>query len=931
MKYASTLFLFSLLFSQTFAHTSNHGKGTKKSSSKRITSLYGRGTSDDPDAAAAYEYTRLKNPKTGSIPKDMRAKELLYASTLPKVDENNRAGSLLWQNRGPINLGGRTRAFAIDVANENTILAGQASGGMWRSSDGGAHFTKTTRPEQIHSTTCVAQDKRTGKTNVWYYGTGEEYAIVNAAGFSSQFSGNGIFKSTNNGQSWDLLPATVSNTPTTMYQRHDFDFVWELITDNTRTDSDLVYAAVVNGIWRSADGGTTWTEALGLDSSNPGISRYTDLSITSAGVIYATVSSGTPAKGIYRSTDGITWKNITPSGFPRTYDRIEIGIAPSDETQVYFIAESGDTSAARTGHSLWHYKYLSGDGTAAGGQWENRSANIPNDHCFGFYTYDFAKFSSQNSYDLYIAVKPDDPNTVFLGGTNIYRSTNGFTTPAYTWIGGYNCDAAKPSNYVYPNHHPDQHKMLFLPSNSAVALSANDGGIYRTENILQDTVKWKSLNNNYRTGQFYTCAIEPGNTNSDIIAGGLQDNGTMFTNTKDYYQKWLHVFYGDGGYASVTHNRTNYYFSWQGGKIFKFDMTDNGTVNGLTRIDPPGIAETEYQFIAPFILDPNNDSIMYLPAGKKIFRQDSLTAIPLIGDEYNAYAPGWNFLTNATGSNDISTLDMSEANSNRLYFGTVDGKVFRIDSCKNNNAYRVNITGSNFPTSGYVSCVEVDNFDANKVLVSFSNYGIKSIFYSEDSGKNWIDVGGNLEENSDGTGNGPSVPWVHIYNDGSRVKYFAGTSTGLYSTELLDGANTVWQQEGSTSIGNVVINMITSRKYDQNIVVATHGNGVYSTKIFSANGIQETNLNDWKLNCYPNPSSDISTIDITATEGTKFTLEIFDLTGRKVWMKDLKMNTKNEKINWNGVNSNGSKCAAGQYLLQLNDGTKKSTLLIERM
>jgi hypothetical protein len=106
---------------------------------------------------------------------------------------------------------------------------------------------------------------------------------------------------------------------------------------------------------------------------------------------------------------------------------------------------------------------------------------------------------------------------------------------------------------------------------------------------------------------------------------------------------------------------------------------------------------------------------------------------------------------------------------------------------------------------------------------------------------------------------------------------------------------------------------------------------VYSTKIFSANGIQETNLNDWKLNCYPNPSSDISTIDITATEGTKFTLEIFDLTGRKVWMKDLKMNTKNEKINWNGVNSNGSKCAAGQYLLQLNDGTKKSTLLIERM
>ncbi|MFN8288222.1 MAG: T9SS type A sorting domain-containing protein [Chitinophagales bacterium] len=841
--------------------------------------LYGN---DEEGEAAEYNFKRFRNPFTNELPKDIRKKELAFAATLPK---NNDSRATNWQNRGPYNLGGRTRALALDVTNENTILAGQVSGGMWRSTDGGAHFSSCTQPQQLHSVSCVAQDKRSGKTNVWYYGTGEQYGVVNAAGFSSQFSGDGIFKSTDGGVSWSLLPSTTSNTPTTLYEQRDFDFVWEIVTDATNNSQDEVYAATVNGVWRSVDGGTSWTPVLGLDTSISQISEYTDLAITRTGVLYATISSETPSKGIWRSEDGITWTNITPSGFPASYARIEMGIAPGDENQVYFIAETSGSGS--TGHNLWKYHYLSGNGSgAAGGKWENRTANIPDDHCTGFYTFDFRKYSSQTSYDMYIVVHPSDTNLVFLGGTNIFRSFDGFKTAAYDWIGGYQCDSAKLSNYVYPNHHPDQHRLVFIPSNTNNAISSNDGGIMKTMDITATPVTWQSLNNDYNTGQFYTCAIEPGNTNSEMIIGGLQDNGTFFTNTVDYTQPWPKVGIGDGAYCAITHNRTNYYLSWQTGKVFKYSINDDGTVNNLSRIDPTG-GGNAYLFIAPFMLAPDDDNVMYLDAGRTLWRNDSLGAIPMTGNEYNPVAQGWTKLNGtSTGSGitspHISCLDISEENTNILYFGTDDGSVYRLDSCRtNNNASKINITSASFPVGAYVSCVEVDRLNHNKVLVTFSNYGVKSIYYTTDAGANWTDVSGNLEEHPDGTGNGPSITWGHIYNDGTNTKYYIGSSIGLFSTDQLNGSNTVWVQEGANTIGNVVINMITSRTFDNTIVVATHGNGMYSNKVFTPSGIVKVDNDPIRMNVFPNPGFGDYTLEADSRlVGEK--MEIYSFDGKLV-------------------------------------------------
>ena len=149
----------------------------------------------DIRGARQWEYMRLRDPKTGLIPKNIHSVELQFVSSLPgsyKNISNSKYASLLsnkWDMRGPSNIGGRSRDIAKDILDKNTINAGGVAGGMWRSIDDGQTWKNTTRPDQLHSSTSIAQDRRTGKENIWYYGTGE------LRGSSAQSSGDGIFKS----------------------------------------------------------------------------------------------------------------------------------------------------------------------------------------------------------------------------------------------------------------------------------------------------------------------------------------------------------------------------------------------------------------------------------------------------------------------------------------------------------------------------------------------------------------------------------------------------------------------------------------------------------------------------------------------------------------------------------------------------------------
>ncbi|NNC96266.1 MAG: flagellar basal body rod modification protein, partial [Chitinophagales bacterium] len=649
----------------------------------------GIASSEDPYARINFEKSKLINPLTGEIPNNMRARELSFVNNLQR--RSSKTNNVNWDSRGPYNVGGRTRALALDIDDENIILAGGVTGGMWRSDNGGVSFVKTTTPDQFQSVTCVAQDRRPGKSNIWYYGTGEYYGVISAASFSNQASGNGIFKSTDGGQSWQMLQSTVSNTPTTLYENGDFDFVWNIVTDHTDTMNDAVYAAVINGVYRSLDGGQSWQAVLGLDTNSNNISRFSNVIITSEGIFYAALNAAGAAGGIWRSADGLNWTEITPANFPNSYRRTVMAAVPSDENQVYFLSETPNSGALD--HNLWHYTYLSGDGSDTGGVWENRTANLPNYKCEVFYDFTFGSYNSQSSYDMCIAVQPGNPDHVFIGGTDVFRSTDGFTSQNnHRWIGGYQCDTATPSNYIYPDHHPDIHGFLFLPSDSSILFTASDGGVHKTLNCLAPQVDWVSLNNGYVTSQFYTVAIEDGEVDNDILVGGMQDNGTFFTNSSDPGQQWKHVFYGDGAYAAIEEGRNNYYLSWQTGKTFKFKIDDQGNEIGKTRIDPVGASD--HLFINPFILDPGDQNRMYLAAGRYVWRNNDLDSIPITGNETSPISDYWEIISESITpfGTRISSLIVPPTDNQTLFYGTTSGRIYRMDSILSVNRTRTIVT-----------------------------------------------------------------------------------------------------------------------------------------------------------------------------------------------------------------------------------------------
>jgi hypothetical protein len=847
------------------------------------------GTAGNPEARSGYEWMMLRDPATGKIPARIRERELAFAATLPQEGNYGTLGKTAiatWQSRGPWNVGGRTRAFAIDLSNENILIAGSTSGGMWRSADGGQNWVPTT-PEQVNkSVSCLAQDTRDGRHNVWYYGTGEAYG-ASAGATGAYYLGNGIYKSTDGGQSWSVLPSTSTGTLTSFDLWSDL--VWNIAINPADTLNDAVYAAAHGGIYRSLNGGTTWNLAKGNFSGTN--SYFTDIVISQTGVIYVSLSSEGAQKGLYRSTDGFTFVNITPVNFPDTYKRVKIGISPSDEDQVYFLGNTPGFGQPDTNfqgdiewNSLWKYTYITGDGSGAGGNWDDRSANLPTTGG------PFDKFSAQGSYNMVVKVKPDDPNTVFIGGTNLYRSTSGFADDQNTtFIGGYLQGTKQPKVQQYPNQHPDQHELVFYASDPDKMISANDGGMWKTEDNTAATVNWTSLNNGYLTTMFYTCAVDHASTNH-VIVGGAQDNGSWFTNSISSTAPWVTPRGGDGSYCAIADNGSAYYLSTQNGKMMKAKLSASGTVDSFARIDPIGAKGV--LFINPYVLDPNNNNILYFAGGKYLWRNNDLSGIPYAGN-WDSITTNWVRFNDSvpTSNAKITALAVSKKPANRVYYGTSSKRVFRVDNANVGTPKPVEITsnvlGVVFPGNAYVSCIAVNPENADELMVVFSNYGVYSLYHSSNGGTTWAKMAGNLEANSDGSGDGPSLRWASIMPVNNGTIYMVGTSVGLFATTKLNGINTIWAQQAHDEIGSSVTTMIDFRLTDGLVAVATHSHGIYSAKLTSVKDVlgvedPEADAVDFRFGNYPNPFSKETNIHFELKTKAAVSLKVFDATGKLV-------------------------------------------------
>ncbi len=835
---------------------------------------------------AAWEFMRLRDPKTNKIPKNIRLRELEFAKTLPKHEERvllkgnsvQNTQAISWQERGPNNLGGRTRAFAADKRDANIVIAAGISGGIWRSTNGGINsWTMVTSKTDFPPISCIVQDPRSGHENTWYAGTGEQEGN-SASAPGATYYGNGIYKSTDNGLTWSLLPSTTSD----VYSfDSDFEFINSIAVSPT---TGTIFAAADNTIQKSTDGGTTWSIVRG----DGDYLKRSEVAINSAGVVYASISSNnTTHPGIWKSTDdGVTWTNITPvagtnstTDFPSDYRRVILATAPSNNNILYiygYTPGAGKTKSSSTGSSVWKYD-ASQTGTS---QWVDRSSNLPD------YTANVAGMDTQGGYNMFLIVKPDDANFVIIGSTNLYRTMDGFATPIQNtstyWIGGYSYNDDISS---YPNHHPDNHSGFFQQGNSGVFYSAHDGGLSKTTDITATPVTWSDIDATYNVAQMYTISLAP-ESNGTYMASGHQDNGVRFT-TAGGLSNWTEFQGGgDGAFVEVAPSADDrVYVEVQNGSISSF--TRNNSYNG--DIKPSG--STNPLFVNPFVLDPNSSNLLYYGAGNTsstsgIWRNDNVQNADV--------TTGWASIATIDMSTDgqVSAIDVSYTNSaNILYFGTSTGKMFKI--------INVNTTGSTTPTGistglpsgGYVSSISVDPTNSNNVMIAYSNYSFNSIYYTSDGGSSWTFVEGNLNAST-----GPSVRACEIFQVDGVTHYFVGTSIGLYYTLTLNGTSTVWTQEATSSIGNLICNFLDWRSdagaigkvsspngtqivTDVSLAVGTHGRGTYQGTIASPLPVELTTF----AGVYTGNAVELKWE--TATEVNNYGFEIEKSSNKLSWQK----------------------------------------------
>ena len=774
----------------------------------------------------AYQQQKFRHLHAQEIPANIRAQELAFARSLQPIGPNREEPWTL-RSLGPNHLGGRTRALAVDVRDDNIVLAGGVSGGVWKSGDQGNSWTYATRPDQVPSVSCILQDLRPGHQDTWYYGTGELIGNTANSAFAP-FRGDGIFKSGNNGESWEQIPATATGRLSSPLPSTAFNYINGLAQDVSNLNQPELYAAVAKGILRSTDGFNTNNRVLSVPDTDPN-GQYTEVICTPNGTVYATISketstSGSGKSGIFRSTNGTSWVNITPSnGYESTFRRIVMAYSPSDPNVVYFL---GDTPK---GARLHRYQ-------ANLGSWTDLSDNIP---AFGGAV---GNYNAQNSYNMVVAVHPTNPDLVLLGGTNLYLSTDGFSTSNnIRWIGGYSLNNDFSH---YDNHHADQHVLAF--DSQGKLFSGHDGGVSSTEDLLGRPVRWTSLNSGFQTTQVYAVAQSNLNKGSTIRVAGMQDNSTFLLTDQSRDGEWLEVGRSDGGFCALTPSAL--IISWQYGRLYRYGyhpITGQPRPNDEVSLHLPNEGNSEYYaYLTPWAVDPVRPNRLFVGSRDGVYVLENVTENPTSED--------WKLRGNATLVGTVSALAMGETQP-VLWVGTSVGKLYRESNHLQPQEEFEDFTPDIFPSGGYISSVAVHPLRDSEVWVTFSNYGEQSVFRTLDGGTTWEAVGGNLESDTQSSGEGPAATWIAIALEGTETHYFLGTSIGLFHTQNPDQDRTFWTQVGAEEIGWALIDMISVNQTDGTVLIGTHGKGVYELNLPQGGGPRTVLLGEPSL-CANEPS-----------------------------------------------------------------------------
>jgi hypothetical protein len=829
---------------------------------------------DDVEMALHQEFLMTRDPQLGTVPRE----RLDAARTQLDFLSANRVAALGWQERGPNNVGGRTRAILVDKndATGNTVFAGSVGGGLFKTTNF-TNATPTWAPVNDFlpnlAITAIVQDQV--NPNTIYAGTGEGWFNIDA------IVGRGIYKSTDGGATWNALPSTIVTTPAVTA----FEYVQDLAIDNAGN----IYASLRNltsssrGVQRSTDGGNTWTQVLGAALTNPttgqpfATGRAADIEVASNGDIYASLGlvgaavtnrsivmkSSFAANGANTGALG-TWVEITPVT-PTSTQRTEIILAPSDPQRVYLLMQDSATTQVQN-------IFRSSDG---GTTWTTLAAPSALNN----------GTASQTWYNLIGAVDPNNANIIVVGGLNLARSVDG----------GDSWTTITSSGTV----HVDHHALQFIGSTRLV--NGNDGGIYYSENINVASPSFANKNNGYNVTQFYACDYHP--TDINYFLAGAQDNGTQrFTNTA--INSTTNLTGGDGGFCHIDQNEPNI----QIGAFFGsgYAISNNGFSSYSIRNFNTG-GNILGQFINPSDYD-DNANLLYAGGNPNTY-----TFISNISSPPSA---ALNTANVSLGGREVTAVKVDASAANTIYIGASFGglipQVVKITS--SNTITPTVISSANIGTiaNAAISSIDIDPANPNHLIVTLSNFGVPSVFESTNGGASFASIEGNL----------PDMPvrWALFAPANAQLNGAAGgnggvllgTELGVWTTSALAGAATQWIPN-NTGLANVRVDMLKYRPSDNLVVAATHGRGLYTTILPTVvTGVSNNTITKGFIKYISSQNNQLQIVTGTL-QTQKMSVQLFNISGQQVYQAQSR---------YQNMSINLDKLPAGAYVVKIT-GDKK--------
>jgi photosystem II stability/assembly factor-like uncharacterized protein len=778
---------------------------------------------DAPDLADDYARLKRLGERTDLNPPQLyeQAREALrsmraYSVTLdrerPSLAERSLAretstDSTLarWSWLGPGNIGGRTRTLIIDPQQTETMYTGGVSGGVWKTTDGGAAWRATGDTLANIAINSLVMDPH--DHNKLYAGTGEGYFREAVRGTALPLRGGGIFFSTDGGESWSILESTRSS---------DFYFVNDLFVSSI--DANRIYAATRGGVFRSSDAGQSWTRVLSVDA--PG--GCLDLAARPhADSDYLYVSCGTLGQAtVYRNVDAAAagaWNAVlSEAGMGRT----SLAVAPSNPDVVYALSANNDSTPGSAFNQGLHAVFRSNNAGAAG-SWTAVVRNTATDRLSTLLLTNpipaaevECNFSNKNQfvtmgwYCNTIAVDPTNPNRVWAAGVDLFRSDDGGATwgvASYWWA-----DHTTPSFL-----HADQHAIVFHPNFDGEAnntlFAANDGGIFKTDEASGEVrhgittlcnpddgdIAWQHISGNLGITQFYHGAVFP---NGREYIAGAQDNGTLLGGDDHGANGWSTIAGGDGSYVAINplEPRT-FYVSSQGAYILK-------TVDGGSTFDEAiaGLAD-QFLFITPLTIDRGAPQVLWT-GGRKLWRTDDAGI-------------SWKAASTTLGDGKVSAIAVAGP---RVLAGTSNGFIYRNDDAR--SATLTTEWPGVRPREGFVSSITHHPLDADVVYATFAGFGGQHVWKSTNGGVLWTPLDG------EGDGQIPDIPVHSLVVDPLHAdRLFIGTDLGVM-VSIDGGAHWLAEVDGMPNAVTEWL-VIAATPEGRSLYAFTHGRGVWRAEL----------------------------------------------------------------------------------------------------